>query len=377
MNEAEQALSEARASAAEGWKTPAERARGLGARGARLPTGLATLDRATRGGPMTGRVLVVGGAPGAGKTALLVQLAHGYAGQGHPVAVLAADEEADGLLIRWGQQGGLSREALEAGDEEARSVLGARVETLPFLLVDAEEDDATVEDVAEELARRAAGRPAVLFVDSLQSARARSTGPDMMTPRERIDRVMRTLRALAQRNRLLVVATSEVSRGSYAGGSWQVNDLAAFKESGGIEYGASMALVMRCSSHEANLFEVGMPKNRLGPRLGFWLSLDPERATFHEVDAPERSRQDATGAPPLPPRERVLAALAGGRTFPNRNALVAGAGGGNRQRMLGAIAALVDEGVIEETPGCVRLAPSGFEPVPVPGSPYRGGNREP
>src|SRR4051794_19174673 len=49
------------------WKTLAERAANLGVRGQRLPTGLATLDQATRGGPLTGRVISIGGAPGAGK----------------------------------------------------------------------------------------------------------------------------------------------------------------------------------------------------------------------------------------------------------------------------------------------------------------------
>ena len=41
----------------------------------RFPTGIATLDAITRGGMPEGRLALVGGAPGAGKTTLIVELA--------------------------------------------------------------------------------------------------------------------------------------------------------------------------------------------------------------------------------------------------------------------------------------------------------------
>jgi len=55
------------------------------------PTGIAALDRATRGGLRPGTFVGIGGAPGAGKTTLAIQLAVHYARAGVLVAILAAD----------------------------------------------------------------------------------------------------------------------------------------------------------------------------------------------------------------------------------------------------------------------------------------------
>jgi predicted ATP-dependent serine protease len=64
-----------------------------------------TLDAATRGGSLLRKVAVIGGARGAGKTALLVRLAYTWLRRGVPVGVLASDKDADGLLTRFGQLG--------------------------------------------------------------------------------------------------------------------------------------------------------------------------------------------------------------------------------------------------------------------------------
>jgi len=373
MNAAEEVFAETREDSAKQWKTPAERARSLGTHGARLPTGFPTLDRAMRGGLMPGRITVLGGAPGAGKTSFIVQLAREYDRKGHPVAILAADEDADGLLVRWGQQGGLSRDALEAGDEKTRNRLATSLEFGELMLVDADEERVTVEDVVEELARRSSKKTGVLVVDSIQKARTRAPGTDT-NARDKVDATMQVLSAAAKKHGFLVIVTSEVSRGSYAGYPKPVDDLAAFKESGGIEYGASVALVIRCSPHAANLFEVSIPKNRLGTKPPFWLEFDIERATFREVDAPVR--HGATGERSTDARERVLSVLRTGEVFSSRSALARKAGG-KKQTTLEAIAVLIKAGAIEETGKGIFLARQGSEQVPVPGSPYKGENREP
>ncbi|MGH7297942.1 MAG: hypothetical protein ACRELB_23580, partial [Polyangiaceae bacterium] len=57
--------------------SPADRARRVGGRDVtRLATGIPSLDAATRGGILLRKVGVFGGAPGAGKTALLVRTAY-------------------------------------------------------------------------------------------------------------------------------------------------------------------------------------------------------------------------------------------------------------------------------------------------------------
>lgn len=272
--------------------SPADRARGLGLRGVRLETGLPSLDEATRGGLLSGRVVVLGGAPGAGKTTLALQLGRRYARAGHAVMVLAADEDADGLLIRWGQSEGLVRDDLEAGHDGARRYLAEQVEALaPRLgLLDAEDDGSTVESAASALMRMQTDGSRVLIVDSIQTARA-AGADDADSPRERIDCVIRALKT-ASRGGALVIATSEMARGYYRSRSSgdATSALASGKESGAIEYAAAMMLALRSVPEEADLVDVGAPKNRLGRATGdaplLRLRLDRDRATFSETALP-------------------------------------------------------------------------------------------
>lgn len=281
-------------------KTLAERFQGLTAQGTQLRTGLATLDTATRGGLRTGKVVFVGGAPGACKTAMVVQLAVRWAGLNIPVSFIAADEEADAIAIRIGQMGGLVREHLEAGTSHAIEAASSRAsdELAALELVDGEDEGAYIEDVAASLRKRAGDGPAVLVVDSLQTAAIRAKiGRE--SRREEIDAVVGALKAAAKRHGLLVVATTELARGSYRSKNTaeQIDDLAAAKESGGIEYAASLLLVLRSVAGTPNRVDVAMPKNRLGQKLPFRFALDFERATIAEVERPaDKTPQDRFAA---------------------------------------------------------------------------------
>ncbi len=278
------------------WRTPAERAATLGGALVRIPTGLPTLDKATRGGPQAGRVVIFGGAPGAGKTTLACDLAHGLARRGVPIAILAADEDADGLLVRFGQREGFAREQLEEGDPVTRERFAERVGALPLLLVDADEDNALVEDLVEEFVQRHPAGPRVLIVDSIQTVRC-SGSADADGPRARIDLVIGALKRAAKAHGLLVIATCELARGAYRSknAADQIDDLAAFKESGGIEYGAALLLVLRSVADSPGMVDVSMPKNRMGQKLPFRLALDFARASFSEVqvEAKEAERPGA------------------------------------------------------------------------------------
>lgn len=282
------------------WRTPAERALSIGHRGERMATGLDTLDRVVlRGGFLPQKFCIVGGAPGAGKTTLLVQLGRHYHRAGHAVAVLAADEDADALLIRWGQLEGLERDAMELGDEHARERLAACVTSDRLVFVDPDEDaDVTIESVAARIAELAkpTGKPGVLIVDSLQTARcAASEGAD--TPRAKLDAVVRACRGLAKQHGLLVLATSEMARGFYRGGGVPGTDaLASFKESGSIEYQATVALAMRNVKGEPDAVDVEVPKSRLGRSgVAFRLQLDRRAAEFSEIELREEA-DDGAGA---------------------------------------------------------------------------------
>ena len=273
------------------WPTPSDRARTLGGVGTQLPTVIDTLNQATRGGPRTGKVVVIGGAPGAGKTTLLVQQAMAWAEAGYFVGFLASDEDAEGLLIRCGQIIGIQREALENGTAAARLELADHLETLPnFLLLDADADKVSLEEVSTELARRADGKPSILAVDSIQTTRV--LGIEAAdSKRARVDMVMLALKRAAKQGHL-VVATCELARGAYRSKNTaeQIDDLAAFKESGDIEYGTTVAMVMRSVPNISNLVDVSMAKNRLGQKLPFRIELSPDSATFREIVVPNEEQ---------------------------------------------------------------------------------------
>lgn len=331
------------------WMSLTERAERLTTRGRHLPTGFATLDRACRGGPRAGTLLLTGGQPGAGKTSLVEQIGLSYASRGVHVALLACDEGADGLLVRAGQLLGLDRDSLEDGRANAQLLpLLAQLPTL--LLVDSDEDDAGIEDVAEELHERAAGGPSVLIVDSVQTARAAGTD-SADGPRARVDAVMRSLKMAAKVHGHLVIATSELNRGSYGGGdpSRRVEDIASYKESGGAEYGATTAMVLKTiKGAEGHLVDVTMPKNRQGPRMSWRMSFDSERAKFTEIAAEPLLARDSVEEAKGPILLAIETAAPG--TLRSKNMLVAAARV-KRQPGLVAVDALQADGRIGKHEG--------------------------
>lgn len=327
------------------WRCLAEQARALGSGKEPIPTGLTTLDALCRGGLRPGRVVVLAGAPGAGKTTLAVQLAFELALRGVHVGVMAADEAAAGLLIRIGQQLGEEREALERGEADALERLCAdcddRLGTL--LLVDADEAGARIEDLSAELRRRAAGAPSALFVDSLQTANAAGV-LGATSPRQRADCVVLAVKNAAKSDGHLVFVTSEVGRAFYRGDAPQEpNPLAAPKESGGIEYGVDVLLVMKSVPKGDGDVDVEIPKNRSGSKGEFRLRPNFARASLAEVPRPaaltpeqqeaakaaqkqahvERLKRELVAAlvkarVPITSRERLLELVHGGSDDKNR-----------------------------------------------------------
>jgi KaiC/GvpD/RAD55 family RecA-like ATPase len=249
----------------------------------RLQTGIESLDEACRGGIPVPRLVVVGGAPGAGKTTLVVWLARAWARDGVPVAILAADEAPEGIIMRLAQLEGGDAERLDSGDAEEWARAFECLARLPIYVAD---ESATVEAVAGELAANADGHPAVLVVDSIQ--RARAAGTDSAdNPRARVDAVVSALKAVTAAGPCVTLATSELARGAYRSrdAADRIDDLAATKESGSVEYAAQTMVVLRSVPESDDLIEVSTPKNR-GPRFrrpAFRLRLDHARASVSEV----------------------------------------------------------------------------------------------
>ncbi|GMV14705.1 MAG: hypothetical protein AMXMBFR56_29290 [Polyangiaceae bacterium] len=247
------------------------------------PTGIARLDELTGGGPVFGSRWYLAGAPDAGKTALLVQIAHVYASRGIPVGLLAVDEDAGDLVTRLAQRIGYSRHHCEARDAGVLAGMRDELEGLPLRFYDGAW---TIESAAHDLATLAGGRRAMLGVDSVQTVQcdAEHAGRELSTA-EAVTERTRAIRSIATRHRLIAIATSEMSRGAYAHGEDRTATLAAGKWSGAIEYSARVLLGLRSVPGEADLVELELAKNKHGPRdERVFLRLDRRSQTLSGAD---------------------------------------------------------------------------------------------
>jgi DNA repair protein RadA/Sms len=109
----------------------------------RISTGSVGLDRVLGGGLVPGSVVLVAGAPGIGKSTLLLQLASHLAVAGHPCLIASGEESRTQV----------------AGRARRLGLDGGRVEYVPG------------RDLAEVLEAARAAHPAVLIVDSIQTIR--------------------------------------------------------------------------------------------------------------------------------------------------------------------------------------------------------------
>ncbi|MBI2394698.1 MAG: DNA repair protein RadA [Deltaproteobacteria bacterium] len=116
---------------------------------ARLPTGIAELDRVLGGGAVLGSVVLVGGDPGVGKSTLLLQALAGLSQRGARALYASGEESVAQVALR-------ARRIL--GD--AAHALGDRLQMVGA------SDVAEVEDAAKR------ARPSALVVDSVQVLRS-------------------------------------------------------------------------------------------------------------------------------------------------------------------------------------------------------------
>jgi KaiC/GvpD/RAD55 family RecA-like ATPase len=344
--------------------SPADRVRELAKLGPvmRLPTCLPTLDGDCRGGLPARRLVVFGGAPGAGKTSLATYLGWNWAKAGTPVAFLAVDEGPEGVLMRIAQLEGINPDRIEEREPEALDRLASLIAEVPMVLVDSEDASGSVEAIAMMLAAIPTTGPRVLIVDSLQTVRAAGT-ETAKDARERVDTVVRALQAAREKYGFLVIATCELSRGAYRSRSVAeaINDLAAFKESGGIEYAAQTALVLRSVPDEASLVDVTVPKNRAYKRNPFRLRMDHRTTSFAEIEAPAAEPTGSDGANRFARiRAKIMKACAQLSDL-NSATKIATAVGGEKAFTLRVIKALIEDGDLAMVGRGYRPRPRGEE----------------
>ena len=253
--------------------TPSERALLLGEDLVRQACGIDTFDKQFRGGlPATKRLFFVGG-PGCFKSATCIVLTVKLLLAGWHVAIIAADEPADDVLIRIGRAMGFDRDALEDRKhpyhEETKAKFAEWLSGYPLTLIDDGDDpDPTIEAVARDLRERAKDAPSCLFIDSIQTARS-SAIQEADNPRAAVDAKIIALKYASDTCKHLVLATSEANRAwSSARKENRIEAIGAGAESRSIEYAAHAQIVMSPLKDEPDVVECVIAKNRLGGKRG-------------------------------------------------------------------------------------------------------------
>jgi hypothetical protein len=250
---------------------------------AQLATGIKTLDDCFRGGVPSQRFLVIGGAPGAFKTSFAARLAYIWAKAGIFVGIMAVDEGPEGYIDRIAMYEACKRELLDEHDAEEWARLAEAVKELPIELDDG---SMTFENFAAHIRKKAGSGPAVVISDSIQTVPIESIGERKNeSRREYVDRVVRAHKHAVIEHNLLILALCELSRAFYRSEALakELNPLAAFKETGSIEYSAQTALVLTTPRGHGELVDVTVAKNRGFRKEPFRLEFHQD-LSFHETE---------------------------------------------------------------------------------------------
>ena len=247
------------------------------------PTSLSALDRIL-GGLCTGRLTVVAGKPGAGKTTLMLQMALSAARAGHPVAIVSCEmSEQEVCRVMLSRHAGISLSPADvlALDERTRAEQRRRLmdaaDQIAMMPIAIEYRPAISVSQLRHLLRHHALRGARLaIVDYIQLVDGR-TRRDQNREQE-VAEVALALKTLAGQLSMSIVAGS------------QVNDAGEVRESRAIEQHADALIVLeRADVSDAlnplpiRTVEAQIRKNRHGAIGKLQLGFCPSKASFAEV----------------------------------------------------------------------------------------------
>lgn len=222
-----------------------------------VSTGLKNVDDALGGGVMPG-LTVLAAISSLGKTTLLVQIADHIAASGRSVLFVSIEQSARELVAksvsRLMRASGAQKHDLATSQEmydrkrrgtwsesKAQTFLSACnkyhesiAQRLRFIEGDGPVSAADIRKAADAMAERDGAAP-VVFIDYLQLLAPMS---ERDTDKQTADKNVTALRQMARDLNTPVLVISSINRQRYSGAI----TLDAFKESGGIEYGADVAL---------------------------------------------------------------------------------------------------------------------------------------
>ncbi len=261
------------------------------------PTGFCRLD-ATIGGLKPG-LFIIAGPPSAGKTTYVKQLADQVAEKTDaavPVLFFAYEQSAYDLRVKsLARLSGIDNEQIKSGKVINRlddSICQYKAIGRNMKIIEADQRhtvDAIRLIVQQE--RHRTGKPPIVIIDYLQIMPSGPAGQDQ-DRRVQIDTMISEFRRVARDTRASVVLVSNMARAEYKDAK-----MTAFKESGGIEYSADVAAVMKVDSDTAKERTVSLVilKNRNGRRRKVDMTYQPAIDTFKETGDAEFSYLDSLG----------------------------------------------------------------------------------
>jgi len=266
-----------------GWLTPAEALRRQKNTSQRFLTRIPSLDRATGGGIPRGRVIVIVGRPGTGKTTLCLPAVVGMAAEGASVGILLQDEGLEPGVVRLAQRQGFPRDLLEAADLATIEAAATRLDVLDHVhCLDPDLATASFDSFLSGMDALAGDRPQVWLLDSAQVIRMAATGGK--EERMKVKGLLEAVKSEARRRGAVVFLISQSNRASYRSKRTEENSdpLTAGAESASIEFMSDVLIFLSPDGEDRT--KVQLCKNRIGHLATFHVALDRQKAEYREID---------------------------------------------------------------------------------------------
>lgn len=250
------------------------------------PTPLPSLNRALRGGFKSGRLYYIGGEPGVGKTAFVVQCLTATADEGLRALMVSAEMPREAIYDR--ELAALAE--MDVGDiEDGRAdaeVLrwaGSRLSSLQIAV--ASDGVRTVDDIRRAIEEV---QPQLVMVDYLQLI---SHGERGSNTREKVEAVSKGLKLAAKSAECAVVCVSSLSRAKERKKGDEMPTNAQLRDSGALEFDADGILLF---GKDKGTTKARMTKNRFGPTVTVAMRFHGAHMRFEELS-------DDTDGPPDDP----------------------------------------------------------------------------
>lgn len=241
-----------------------------------IKTGLSNIDAQIYGFEPT-QFITIGARPGAGKTAIALNMMYNMARNGYPVTFFSLETTDQNILNRLvsstsNVEGNKINFKNDLSDKEVTNVMNAidrinKLENTGFQIID--KGHVTINDV-KKVAKEKHEKPQIIFIDYLQLLKVDKPQKDR---RLEIDDISRNLKLIAKENNCVIVALVQLNRG-VENRQDKRPGLADIKESSGIEQDSNMVMFLyRDDYYDVSLqddetgiseIELNVAKNRDG-----------------------------------------------------------------------------------------------------------------